>query len=617
MAPSHQSPVTELPGEPRWKEELVARVVMSIKEGIVVQTNDGVIVWANPQSEVILGLTLEQMRGRTSLDPEWRCVHEDGTDFPGSEHPAMLALRTGEAQHDVVMGVHKPRAGLSWILASSNPLPQRGGVVTSFVDITERVQREHELEETSARERAVLDGASVAIIGTHLDGIIHTYNAAAERMLGWTAEEMLGKRTPSLIHDPAEVAARARELRIEPGFEVFVHRARAGAAETRAWSYVRKDGSTLPVSLTVSAIRDTEGKLVGFMGIAEDVSELRQSEARLRVFVESLPDTVFRVCQGGIFRDVHTPDPTLLMLPKEQFLGQHLSAVLPPHLAHEFVSAIEFVLRRDVPRTLEYELEVPSGVRDFEARVVPAGGHEVLVIVRDVSERKRLDRMQDEFVSSVSHELRTPLTAIHGTLGLLAGRVLGPLSREAEELVSVARANSERLSRLIDDILDLENAARGGLKLDCSPQQLGPVLERAVREMAPYAREFGVRYELAHWDPAARANIDADRLLQVLSNLLSNAAKYGDEGAAASIALHAEPLGWRVTVENRGVPIPDGFRSRIFQRFAMIDGSSRRSRRGTGLGLAITRALLEKMGGHIDYKSDESKTVFFFTLPAA
>lgn len=732
---------------PTFGSEHFSLLARTLKEGIIVQGPSGAITWANRQSEQILGLTQDQLLGRTSLDPAWHCVREDGSFFPGEEHPAMRALSTGLPQHDVVMGVHKSDDTIGWILASANLLPGDLGVVTSFVDITERVLWEQELRALHARQAALLDGANVSIIGTELDGTIHTYNAAAEKMLGWTVAEMVGKRTPSVIHDPGEVVARAAELGIDPGFEVFVHLPRTGTAETREWTYVRKDGSTLPVSLTVTAIRDASGSVNGFMGIAEDISErrrvtaeleklalvasrthnlvivtdaqvraewvneaftrltgytleevkgrkigpmvqgprtdqatvarmraairagtgfqvevlnygrgghtywleidcrpfftkdgrlagfvavetditvrkamedeLRQSESRLRAFVDGLPDTVLRISYDGIFRDVHAPDPRTVTASRDAYIGRSLREALPGDVACAFIEHIDEVLATNAVRTYEYQLNEGAAARDYEARIVPGTRDDVIVIVRDVSERKLLERLKDEFVSTVSHELRTPLTAIHGTLGLLAAGVLGPVGEEAQELVAISLKNSERLARLIDDILDLERVMRHGLRIECAPTRLAPLVERAMREAEPFAAEFNVTYDLLAADATAHASIDVDRFLQVLFNLLSNAAKYGDPGDVVRIHLVGEDEGWRISVTNRGQAIPPEFRERIFSRFSMVDASNRRARRGTGLGLAISKALIELMQGRIDFRSEGTETEFYFWLPKA
>lgn len=591
---------------------------------------------------------------------------------------------------------------------------------------------------------AVLDAAGIAIWSSDAFGLIRTYNGAAERMLGYRREDVIGAFFVTAFHDKLEIATRAREMSTRSGLEVLVQAARAGRSEAREWTYVRRDGSQFPVLLTVSPVFGDTGTLLGFVGCAEDITfrqryvhelqklslvasrthnlvivtdavahvewvndaftrvsgygfdevkgrkigslvqgpdtepsvvrvmreavakgegfqvevlnygkggrtywldidcrpfhgkdgslqgfiaveteitarkmmedKLRESEARLRAFLSSLPDTVFRLSSDGVFLDVHAPSDNLLLVPKEEFIGRRVIDVMPIELASAMSKTIELARLENAPQNYEYQLELHGARHDFEARVVPGQGDEVVVIVRDVSERKLLDTLKDEFISTVSHELRTPLTAIQGTLGLLAGGVLGPLEVEARELVGAALSNAERLGRLINDILDLDRVTRRGLEMQLFAQPLAPLIERAVIESAVYAAEYQVTYLIGELSRNARAMLDSDRFLQVMNNLLSNAAKYGNSHDVVRVGLEPMGLGWRVFVRNRGAPIPDIFRRRVFSRFAVLDGTDMRARQGTGLGLAITKSLVERMGGQIDYISTPEYTEFFMTF---
>ncbi len=226
------------------------------------------------------------------------------------------------------------------------------------------------------------------------------------------------------------------------------------------------------------------------------------------------------------------------------------------------------------------------------------------------------ERLKNEFISTVSHELRTPLTSIRGSLGLLEGGIMGELPSQAVGMVRIARANTERLIRLINDILDLDKMEAGKLDVRLEPAELAPLLAHAVDAQRGHADESGVHLELALDAPGARARVDADRLEQVLANLLSNAIKFSPRGECVTLRLvrHAGRL--RVAVEDRGPGVPDAFRSRIFQKFAQADGSDTRGRGGTGLGLSIARALVERLGGTLDFcPGHERGTTFWFELP--
>jgi PAS domain S-box-containing protein len=244
-------------------------------------------------------------------------------------------------------------------------------------------------------------------------------------------------------------------------------------------------------------------------------------------------------------------------------------------------------------------------------------------VARDITEQKRLEaerreveQMKSEFVSTVSHELRTPLTSIRGALGLLSGGVAGPLPSLAGEMIDIAHKNSERLIRLINDILDLEKMESGKLDFQLEPLELGPLLTQAAEAHQGYAQQYAVTVETVVDAPGARALVDADRFLQVLANLLSNALKFSPSGERVTLRLERVGSRLRVSVRDRGPGIPESFHSRLFQKFAQADGSDSRRKGGTGLGLAISRELVERMGGSLDFVTAENAgTTFRVELP--
>ncbi|MBF5041560.1 PAS domain S-box protein [Aggregicoccus sp. 17bor-14] len=255
---------------------------------------------------------------------------------------------------------------------------------------------------------------------------------------------------------------------------------------------------------------------------------------------------------------------------------------------------------------------------------VPHPGERLLyAVARDVTaqkqleaERARVQQMKSEFVSTVSHELRTPLTSIRGSLGLLAGGVAGPLPESAQQMVRIAQGNSERLVRLINDILDLEKVERGELSFAPRVVELEALLRHAVEAAEGLAQAAGVRLALRVEAGGVRVHADPDRLLQVLANLLSNAVKFSPEGGEVLARLRCTPQAVRVSVEDRGPGVPEAFRARLFERFAQADSSDTRAKGGTGLGLAISRALVAGMGGWLDYgPREEGGSCFWLELP--
>lgn len=240
-----------------------------------------------------------------------------------------------------------------------------------------------------------------------------------------------------------------------------------------------------------------------------------------------------------------------------------------------------------------------------------------VIVMHDVTERRRVDLLKRNFVASVSHELRTPLTSISGAISLVQSGVTGPLPEAAGKMLAIAQVNSKRLNQLINDLLDVERLESGQMRLMSRPQALLPVLRSACEVNQGYAAEFSVSLELE--EPAAdpQVDIDANRLLQVMDNYLSNAIKFSPAGArvAVQVDVLADQVRVRVVDQGCGIAIED--QPRLFQRFSQFGSASRRSG-GTGLGLSITRELIQRMGGETGADSTPGQgSSFWFSLPLA
>jgi len=253
----------------------------------------------------------------------------------------------------------------------------------------------------------------------------------------------------------------------------------------------------------------------------------------------------------------------------------------------------------------------------------------LLRALRHAIERKRLQveseqvrrlqlQLRDEFISTVSHELRTPLTSIRGGLGLIEAGVLGKLPQKAETMVKIALQNSERLVRIINDILDVEKIKSGGLEMRIDSVPVRALLQQAIAVNQAYGAKYHVSFDLEEIPANVEVAADSDRLMQVMANLLSNAAKFSPAGGVVQV--RAIDLGSHVRfeVEDHGIGIPEEFRKRVFEKFAQADSSTSRRFEGTGLGLSITRQLLEAMGGTIGFTTTAGQgTTFYFELPYA
>lgn len=235
----------------------------------------------------------------------------------------------------------------------------------------------------------------------------------------------------------------------------------------------------------------------------------------------------------------------------------------------------------------------------------------------EIAERKKIERLKNDFISIVSHELRTPLTSIQGSLGLMAGGVTGVMPEQAKSLIDIALESCARLGRLVSDMLDIEKMESGKMEFDLQSLSLIPLIAQVLQANTPYAQKFGTGIDFSNQTSGpVFVRADPDRLAQVLTNLIANAVKFSPPGRGVTLSLGAQAGIARVSVSDQGPGIPQEFRSRIFQKFTQANPSDSRARSGSGLGLSISKAIVEQLGGKIDYQSSGTQgTTFYFELP--
>src|SRR5437773_7026733 len=521
--------------------------------------------------------------------------------------------------------------------------------------ITE-VRRQEALLKTGALQNAIFNSANFSSIATDAKGVIQIFNVGAERMLGYTAAEVMNAITPADISDPQEVIARAKALSIElatpitPGFEALVFKASRGIEDIYELTYIRKDGSRFPAVVSVTALRDDRGAIIGYLLIGTDntarkqVEEerkkldqrLRDQQFYTRSLIESNIDALMTTDPAGIITDVNKQMEALTGCTRDELIGAPFkSHFTDPERAE---AGIKLVLSEK--KVTDYELTACA--RDGKQTVVSYNAttfydrdrtlQGVFASARDVTERKRVEvelrqakaaaesasQTKSDFLASMSHEIRTPMNAIIGIADLLAKT---PLSPEQDKYVQIFRRAGDNLLNLVNDILDLSKVEASQLELERTGFSLNDLLEKVKEMVAIRAHEKGLALvcEIAPNVPNDLVG-DPTRLRQVLLNLLGNAIKFTESG---EVALRVTPDGdtsipgaLRFTISDTGIGIPDEKLGAVFERFTQADSSTTRRYGGSGLGLTISKRLVELMGGRIRVESGVGKgSVFSFAVP--
>jgi PAS domain S-box-containing protein len=496
---------------------------------------------------------------------------------------------------------------------------------------------EARLQGLTAFQTAILDSANYAITSTGLDGIVTSFNATAERWLGYQATEVVGSAKPSLWYDTEEASARssamAQELGIvqTPEMDVFGAYLKHGKRYESEWHFRRRDNTRFPVWLSMAPLNDSVGSTIGYLGVFQDITERKRQDAELRLseerFRRAFDDAPIGMAlvdpEQGQWLQVNAALCSMLGYGEAELLQKNRRGIIHPEDVDKEQAPAREVLDGN---SRGYQVEVRYLHRDGAAVYVNvtvslvsgADGTPLYFVaqIENITQRREMDRMKLEFIATVSHELRTPLTSIRGSLGLIAAGAMGELPEKVSPMVQIALQNCERLVLIINDILDMEKIESGKSQLQISAVSVASLLQQALALNQAYADKFGVTLVLEPPPAQLQALADADRLMQVITNLLSNAAKFSAAGTSVRVRARADEQQVRFEVEDEGSGIPEEFRARIFGKFAQAQSSAGRHFGGTGLGLAICKSLVEQMGGRIHFESRVGGgTIFFVELP--
>ncbi len=526
------------------------------------------------------------------------------------------------------------------------------GVVTE-------VRHEDAVIKAGALQNAIFNSANFSSIATDAKGVIQIFNVGAERMLGYLADEVMNTITPAEISDPHELITRARALSAEfdtpitPGFEALVFKASRGIEDIYELTYIRKDGSRFPAVVSVTALRDIDKAIIGYLLIGTDNTARKQVEAEqmkldqrlrdqqfyTRSLIESNIDALMTTDPAGIITDVNKQMEALTGCTRDELIGAPFKSYFTDPARAE--AGIKLVLSDK--KVTDYELTACA--RDGKKTVVSYNAttfydrdrtlQGVFGVARDVTERKRFEQALQEtnvemesaksaaekanlaksdFLSGMSHELRSPLNAILGFAQLMDTATPPPSDVQKESITQILQAGWHLL-KLINEILDLSVVESGKVSLSLEPVVLSEVLSECQTMMEAQAQQRGILMTFPQFEQPSFVWADQTRLKQIVINLLSNAIKYNQSSGRVTVdytVISSDRI--RISFKDTGAGLSPEKMAQLFQPFNRL-GQEAGSVAGTGIGLVVTKQLVELMGGVLGVDSTVGEgSVFWVEL---
>jgi PAS domain S-box-containing protein len=531
------------------------------------------------------------------------------------------------------------------------------GYLLIGTDNTARKLAEEALLKAGALQRAIFNSANFSSIATDAKGVIQIFNVGAERMLGYTAAEVMNEVTPADISDPQELIARASALSLEfatpiaPGFEALVFKASRGIEDIYELTYIRKDGSRFPAMVSVTALRDAQDTIIGYLLIGTDNTARKQVEEErmkldqrlrdqhfyTRSLIESNIDALMTTDPRGIITDVNKQAEALTGCTRDELIGAPFK--------NNFTDAgrAEAAINRVLTEGKVTNYELTARARDGTLTVVSYNAttfHDrdrrlqgVVAAARDVTELKRFEQTlkqsnvdlenaslaKDRFLASMSHELRTPLNAVIGFTGTLLMKLPGPLTGDQESQLRTVQTSARQLLSLINDLLDLAKIESGKVEVHFERVSCQSVIDEVASALSPLAVAKGLTFAVT---PAAEdfaVQTDRRALGQILINLTNNAIKFTESGRVSlDVAQRRFEAQARIEISIRdtGAGISPEDKARLFQAFEQIESTISRRHEGTGLGLYLSQKLAALLGGTITCDSELGRgSTFTVVLP--
>jgi PAS domain S-box-containing protein len=616
---------------------------------------DGYFKDLNPAWEKTLGYT----RAELLATPFIEFIHPDDREATLAEAKKVAggkALVAFENRYRCKDGSYR------WFQWSVTPIIEDRVMYGVARNVTERRREEAASLKAGALQSAIFNSANFSSIATDAKGVIQIFNVGAERMLGFAAAEVMNKITPAQISDPQEIIARAKalsqelETTITPGFEALVFKASRGIEDIYELTYIRKDGSRFPAVVSVTALRDAQNAIIGYLLIGTDntarqqVEEerkrldqsLRDQQFYTRSLIESNSDALMTTDPLGIISDVNKQMEALTGCTRDELIGAPFKNYFTDPERAE--AGVKLVLREK--KVADYELTACA--RDGKNTVVSYNAttfynrdrklQGVFAAARDVTERKRFEwalqetnvklegaksaaekanLAKSDFLSSMSHELRTPLNAILGFAQLMGSASPLPTTSQKNNIDQILQAGWYLL-KLINEILDLAGIESGKLSLSLESVSLSEIMRECQAMMEPQAEQRGISMTFPRFDNPIFVSADRTRLKQIVINLLSNAIKYNKEQGTVVVDYTViAPERIRFSVKDSGVGLTPEKLAQLFQPFNRL-GQEAGGVSGTGIGLVVTKRLAELMEGVIGVESTVGEgSVFWCDLNSA
>lgn len=609
----------------RYKEQLLTSeeryrsVVMAMSEGVVVQSQDGLILTCNAAAERILGLTTAQMLGRAPVDSYWQAVREDGSPCPRDEHPAMVTLRTGRPLTNVILGIQQPNSERRWISINSQPLnrPEESlpfAVVTSFTDFTGRLQQEQELLEARHRYYALFEQAHDAVFILDLEGRHLEANHRAANMLGYSMAEMQALTFRDLSAEVDKSEDVRQKLLTGEYIPVFER------------TFRRKDGRHVPVEIKVELVRSLSGQPLHIQSVARDITELCQTRRKLEQLQKRLEFAVSAARLAWWEMDVDTGQ---VQFDKRRVLmaGYDLQAfqnvtyhaftnLIHPDDSAATIQAMQDVLNGEQPfYAAIYRMRTAAGgwmwLRDWgelltnesERRIVR--GYVIDITESKEAQQRDIDlalekervQLLSTFIQNAAHEFRTPLAIINTTAFVMAH--LNEMEKRQQK-VSIIQDQVQRIVRLIDMLLLLTRLESGAPTLEPAVDINAVVDSFCQKSVADNNCRLTIRCEKS--DDLPLVAVNPDELLEAIQQILDNACRFTPADGVVTISSGlTETCVW-IELRDTGPGVAPEHLPYLFETFWRLDEAH--STPGFGLGLAIARKVMERHGGRIEVKSE-------------